>query len=540
MKQTFSDDDLTYVCGLLLQLAMVGGFRFFYDIAVSIKQYGRTKEKIYMLYEASKEVLVELKEIIEKKVGTQVRGISRDLYCQPARLLVDWLENTLPLLVMPFQDKSLTGSAVPFHENIGNFVKILGSFPCDKVTRAVMYGALQHKYWQMHATRFLADFLRHHTKMNDLIIEIHNSVASRHRSIHGASLTSEKLCKVGPSIMMNRLVKNGQWFQKQEWKPGDEVHAPNGASEEDDTEHGEIFDIEAKPKLEASKAQKEMVKAFLKTLVTRLATQITAPVPEPAFAQTVPSENRKIFENDLHSRQRRLFGAKRIKEHIIPATMKHLEEHKAKHDRREAALDKPAFEEHLNKKYTANFLSALLLNIGEQIDSKALKPALVQHCLDVFESPVAFQKAKRKMGLTSITANQRLAEEKKKRAAQRAAQATTSYARYARYDDGDDDAPKRASESDDDEMDVDVVEEAAQVSKFGRRRKKRVRDDAATHEELQREIDDDKQSRKKHKVNSAIRERQMRILQSSNGLKSLCEDCGEHYPEKESCNCHPL
>ena len=545
MKETFSDDDLTHVCVLLIQLARVGGFRVFYDIILSMKQYARTKEKIYILYEASLEVMSALEDIIEKEMtkierelGRKIEEKKRGLYCEPARLLLDWLKHTLPLLVKPFQDKSLTGSAVLFHENIGNFVKMLGSFPCDKVTRAVMYQAMQHVNWQKIAPECLSDFLAHHTKMNDLIIEMHNSVVSRHRSIHGTTLTSEKLCKVGPSIMMNRLVKTGQWFDPIEWKPGDKVRAPNGASEEDDTEHGEIYDIEAYPKLEANKPQIKMVGEHLKKLLTRLV-KIGKPVNDPPYAADVPKEKHQYFENDLHSKQRRRFGALRIRKHIIPATMNYLEKHSDKHDRQQAERDVPAFQRHLNSKYTRDFLHALLLHVGEHVESKAVKEDLVKQCLDVFRSPTNFQEAKDEMKLTRDNAKGLLVEEKSKRAEQRSAQAKRTRVRFAREDD---DGDERACESDDEEMEVDVVAARSDTPTRGGRApaKRKHIDDDATEEELRQSIAEDKQSRKKRKLNQSIRERQKRIQQSSHGEKSLCTDCAETFEDKLFCNCHQI
>lgn len=104
--------------------------------------------------------------------------------------------------------------------------------------------------------------------------------------------------------------------------------------------------------------------------------------------------------------------------------------------------------------------------------------------------------------------------------------------KQARHRDGSDD-------DDDGEMEEAFLQ-AATHTRSGRQSKKRIFEDAATVEEQQQEINADKQSRKKHKLNRSIIDRQMRILQSSGGEKSLCTRCAGLYADLEHCDCHRL
>jgi len=185
------------------------------------------------------------------------------------------------------------------------------------------------------------------------------------------------------------------------------------------------------------------------------------------------------------------------------------------------------------------FLSALLLHAGEQFESGTMKDDLVTLCLDVFESPKALQDTIFEMELTRANANEKLADEKSKRAGQRAAQAKRPRVRYAHDDDDDD---ERGRGSDDDEMDIDTLQRAQREVKTssGRTSKRKHREDEATLEEQQQELNADKQSRKKHKQNELVRQRQMSIQQSSNGTKSLCTSCAEDYPNMKHCACHQV
>ena len=178
------------------------------------------------------------------------------------------------------------------------------------------------------------------------------------------------------------------------------------------------------------------------------------------------------------------------------------------------------------------------MHVGEQFESSALKRDLVDLCLNVFESPKAFQDAIFEMELTRSNAEEKLADEKSKRAGQRAALAKRPRVRYDRDDDDDDDRYERANHSDDEEM--DVVEEEAQrevMTRRGRKSKRGVREDDATLHEQQQSINEDIESRKRHKQNQEIRKRQTSILQSSNGEKSLCTECAETYPNIKFCEC---
>jgi len=144
------------------------------------------------------------------------------------------------------------------------------------------------------------------------------------------------------------------------------------------------------------------------------------------------------------------------------------------------------------------------------------------------------------MELTHTNAGKKLTEEKLKRTGQRAAQAKKPRVHYARDDDDDDDV--RGAKSDDDEMDVEAQQEAPREVKTsrGRTSKKRQLEEDATLEEQQQEINADKLSRKRHKLNGLIRQRQMSIQQSSNGTKSLCTPCAETYMDLEYCECYPV
>jgi hypothetical protein len=91
-------------------------------------------------------------------------------------------------------------------------------------------------------------------------------------------------------------------------------------------------------------------------------------------------------------------------------------------------------------------------------------------------------------------------------------------------------------------MEVDVVAARSDTPTRGGRApaKRKHIDDDATEEELRQSIAEDKQSRKKRKLNQSIRERQKRIQQSSHGEKSLCTDCAETFEDKLFCNCHQI
>ena len=210
-------------------------------------------------------------------------------------------------------------------------------------------------------------------------------------------------------------------------------------------------------------------------------------------------------------------------------------EYRAKQD---DARNVPKFEQHL-KTYTVSFLSAWLLHAGEHFESGTLKPKLATLCLDAFESPKAFQDAILEMELTHANAEEKLADEKSKLADKRAARAKRQRVRYARDDRDDDDDDERGRQSDDDEMDIDAMEGAQRevITSSGRKSKMKRREEDATLEEQQREINADKQSRKKQKQNESIRQRQMSIQQSSNGTKSLCTPCAEEYPNMKFCDC---